>query len=84
MVRQAWTEHYAEALGHTRSFIVRLGPDGTEKWRLPFGPHAGTTYASAIVPLGGGRLIAVGSTGPELIDEYGGDDLDVLAVLYQE
>ena len=68
--------------GHTRSYITAVDEDGAERWRARFGPRDGTTFVRAIVQIPGGRIAAVGSTGPEFIDGYGGDDFDALSVVY--
>ena len=80
-----YTERYGErgTPGQTRSFVVRLSPNGEERWRQAFGPARGTTFVNSVVELASGRLAAVGSTGPEFIGGYGGDDFDVLTVLYE-
>lgn len=81
----------------SRIFLAhgRAGADGTGRARAdppglpvhsahapPLLPARGTTSVEEVVPLPGAGLLAAGSTGPEFLGGYGGDDFDVLAVAY--
>ena len=72
------------SLGETRAFLLYLGPRGTVQQRWRVGPRTGTTRVTSLVPLSGGRVAVVGSTGPEAIGGYGGDDFDVLVAIYRK
>lgn len=79
-----YSEAYRDgSLGHRRSNVVRISPDGEERWRRPFGPSMGTTRTQSIISLTDGRVAVVGWTGPERLGGYGGDDFDLLAVFYE-
>lgn len=69
--------------GKTRAFLLSLDPEGTVQQRWRVGPRTGTTRITSLIPLPNGRIAAVGSTGPEAIGGYGGDDFDVLTAIYQ-
>lgn len=76
----AWTEDRTpDEIGGDRAEIVRLTPQGEVQSRHPFGPQDGaTTYVSALLPYPDDTFIAAGSTGPERLGGFGGDDFDVL------
>ena len=76
----AWTDDLTpEQIGGTRAEIVYLNPQGAVQSRYPFGPQDGaTTSVSDLLPYPGGSFIAAGSTGPEQLSGFGGDDFDVL------
>lgn len=72
------------SLGETRAFLLYLGPRDTVQQRWRVGPRTGTTRVTSLVPLSSGRVAVVGSTGPEAIGGYGGDDFDVLVAIYRK
>lgn len=83
-----YTEDYTpkdegSGIGSTRAYVVRLAPGGEQRRQQRFGPERGTTYTADMTALTGGQLAVVGSTGPERISGFGGDDFDVLAATYE-
>jgi outer membrane protein assembly factor BamB len=78
-----YTEAYDESPGNGRAHVVRLDPDGEQRWQERLGPQRGTTYSTAMGVLEGGELVVVSNTGPEDIWGYGADDFDVLSAVYE-
>lgn len=80
----AWTEDLTpQQIGGRRAEIVRVNLRGEVLSRHPFGPQQNaTTTVSDLLPYPPKSFVAVGSTGPERLGGYGGDDFDVLVKRY--
>jgi len=76
----AWTEDVPSegAVGGFRAEIARLDAAGAVQARYPFGLEEGaSTSVSALLPYSDEAFVATGSTGPERLSGFGGDDFDV-------
>lgn len=80
----AWTEDLTpQQIGGDRAEVVRVNAQGEVRSRHPFGPQQNaTTSVSALLPYTDEHFVAAGSTGPERLGGYGGDDFDVLVKRY--
>lgn len=82
----AWTEDRTpDQIGGDRAEILRLDAQGAVQSRHPFGPQEeGTTSVSDLLADAENGFVAVGSTGPERLGGFGGDDFDVLVQRFDQ